>query len=496
MIRSRRPDGGKLNPAERKLQTAVITGSVVDLQAGDIRLDDPSRGAGWGDGRAVGAQLLAKLLTDETASQGGRPRAVKLRGARITGSLNLEAAEVTCPLLLRDCYLDEPVNLSGASARAIRLPGCHVPALNLEELRAAGSLELSGATTHGEIRMSGARIAGSFDLGGATLINPDGYALFADLISVELSMFCRYGFTAYGEVRLSGAAIGGRLDLRQATLINPGGLALTAEGLNTEYGIFCRDGLSARGEVRFAYARIGKVLELRGVNLANPGGVALSLEAASTNDLVLLPEQPPDGAVNLTNTRVVTFSDDPRTWPAKLRLRGFTYDTLENDQVSVQDRLCWLRRHEGGYTPQIYDQLAAVYRRTGQEDAARKVGIAKQWHRRSALNAGGKLLNWLFYTTVGYGYRTWLAGGWLIMFLAVGTWVFSRAHMIATEIRPPTFHPFAYTADVILPIVNLGQKSAWEPQGPALYWSWVLTGAGWVLTTAVVAGLTGILKRD
>lgn len=44
--------------------------------------------------------------------------------------------------------------------------------------------------------------------------------------------------------------------------------------------------------------------------------------------------------------------------------------------------------------------------------------------------------------------------------------------------------------------MDLGQKSAWEPQGNALYWSWALTGAGWVLTTAVVAGLTGILKRD
>ena len=48
----------------------------------------------------------------------------------------------------------------------------------------------------------------------------------------------------------------------------------------------------------------------------------------------------------------------------------------------------------------------------------------------------------------------------------------------------------------MLPIVSLGQKNAWQPQGSALYWSWALTGAGWVLTTAVVAGLTGILKRN
>jgi len=140
----------------------------------------------------------------------------------------------------------------------------------------------------------------------------------------------------------------------------------------------------------------------------------------------------------------------------------------------------------------IDDQLAIAYRNAGREEAARRVAIAKQRKRRNPLNP----LNWLSYATVGYGYRTWLAGAWLAAFLAVGTWVFSRARMIATTTHPPAFHPFAYAADVIVPVVDLGQKSAWQPQGPALYWSWALTGAGWILTTAVVAGLTGILKRD
>jgi hypothetical protein len=59
-----------------------------------------------------------------------------------------------------------------------------------------------------------------------------------------------------------------------------------------------------------------------------------------------------------------------------------------------------------------------------------------------------------------------------------------------------TFSPIGYTLDVLLPIVDLGQKSSWTPQGGAMYWSWALTGAGWVLVTAVIAGLTSVLKRD
>lgn len=50
--------------------------------------------------------------------------------------------------------------------------------------------------------------------------------------------------------------------------------------------------------------------------------------------------------------------------------------------------------------------------------------------------------------------------------------------------------------DVLLPIVDLGQEKAWRPLGAAQYRAWALTGLGWVLTTAVVAGLTRVLRRD
>jgi hypothetical protein len=127
--------------------------------------------------------------------------------------------------------------------------------------------------------------------------------------------------------------------------------------------------------------------------------------------------------------------------------------------------------------------------------AARRVAIAKQWHRRNIFSP----LNWLWYITVGYGYRTWLAAIWLAALTVAGTFAFSHAynthHLIATS-HAPAFQPFVYTIDILLPIVDFGQKSAWTPTGWALPWSWSLTAAGWVLTTAAVAALTGILKRE
>jgi hypothetical protein len=488
-----------LSITERKLVRGVATGTVTDLQAGDTGLD-VAQGATWGTEQIVRASVLAELLTGRRTEGNDLLRAVKLRGARIVGPLDLEATELACPLLLQDCYLEEPVNLSEASAPAVRLPGCHLPAMNAGQLRTTGSLELNnGATTHGEVSLAGARIGGQIDLSGATLSNPGGRALFAELLTVDHSMLCRHGFTAHGEVSIAGARIGGRLDLREATLSNPGGAALRADGLNAEYGIICQNGFTVLGEVSAVHARIGGRLDLRGANLSNPGHTALDLRAANISALMLLPGKRPDGVVDLTNTRVNAFSDDPASWPESLRLRGFVYDTLENDQVDVRERLRWLTLHDGGYTSQLYDQLAAAYRRTGQEDAVRKVGITKQWRRRTALNPAGKLLNWLLYVTVGYGYGTWLAGAWLVGLIALGTWVFARAYpaqMIPASAHHTAFHPLAYTLDVLLPIVNLGQQNAWQPEGSALYWSWALTGAGWVLTTAVVAGLTGIFNRN
>ena len=675
-------DEEAMSAAERLLLRAVTTGTVADVRSGEAKADDPAGGAAWDADRTVRAELLAELLTAEHGARGGPLRAVKLRGARIVGELDLEAAELRRPLLLADCHIDEPINLSEATAPAIRLPGCLVPALTADRLQTAGNLELNrgfaaygevrlagahiggllsldgarlinpggralaasnlsarsivcrdGFTAEGELRLIGARVDGVFDLDGARLGNPGGRALYAIRLSVAGDLHCRQGFAASGEVQLSGAGIGGELcfdgarltnpggraltaerlaveqdllcregftaegevrlprsriagffDLDGARLVNPDGTALFADGITVDQGMLCRDGFTARGtvrlidarlgyadlsgatlrapggqallalrltvahnlfcrygftaegEVRLVSARIGDRLSFLDARLVNPEGLALDLERASADTLNLRPRQRPEGGVDLTNTKVRAFSDDSATWPARLLLRGFTFETLENDEVDVRTRLRWLTdsqggysrpyydelaaaywqggsdgtaRHAGaikarmltrgaaGYTSQIYDQLSAAYQRDGREEAARQVAIAKQWRRRRALGPAGKLINWLLYVTVGYGHRTWLAAIWLAGLLACGTWIFDRAHpagLNRTDDRGPAFHALAYTLDVLLPLVDLGQQNAWRPHGAAMYWSWTFMGAGWVLTTAVAAGLAGITR--
>jgi hypothetical protein len=59
----------------------------------------------------------------------------------------------------------------------------------------------------------------------------------------------------------------------------------------------------------------------------------------------------------------------------------------------------------------------------------------------------------------------------------------------------PAFNPFVYALDTVLPIVDLGEQKAWDAQGAAMTAERLLTCAGWVLTTAVVAGVTKALNR-
>lgn len=132
---TRHPDEKTLNDTERKLLAGAVTGTLLDLRTGTAALDDPARGMNWGAGREIRAGLLAGLLTGTRNPDGKALRSIKLRGARITGGLHLEATTVTCPLLLQDCYFDEPVNLDEVTALTIRLPGCHLTALTARHRR-------------------------------------------------------------------------------------------------------------------------------------------------------------------------------------------------------------------------------------------------------------------------------------------------------------------------------------------------------------------------
>ena len=165
--------------------------------------------------------------------------------------------------------------------------------------------------------------------------------------------------------------------------------------------------------------------------------------------------------------------------------------------LPAKNRLEWLQRNTIGYRPQPYEQLAEFYRRMGHDDQARIVLLAKQRHRRSTLTRLGKAWAYVLDWSVGYGYRPWLAALWLTGLVAAGTIVFDRWPPQA--IGPGGnlgFSPLAYTINILLPFGQFGQSGAWVLVGDERWFAYGLFGAGWLLATAAVAGVTRVLNRS
>jgi hypothetical protein len=98
--------------------------------------------------------------------------------------------------------------------------------------------------------------------------------------------------------------------------------------------------------------------------------------------------------------------------------------------------------------------------------------------------------------TLGYGYRPWRALVWLAVLLAAGSIAFDIHR--PPPLQPgsaPHFNPVVYTLDLLLPLVDLGQKHAFDPAGALQWLSYLLVASGWVLVTTVAAAAARVLRR-
>jgi hypothetical protein len=414
--------------------------------------------------------------------------AVGLSGANINGRLGFDGAK-----------------LRGKGDKALLAYG-----LTVRQSMFCGN----GFEADGGVRLSSAHIGETLAFDGAKLSgtkagNKVSAALVAFGLTVDQNMLMSNVQTD-GTVQLYDSQVNGTLTFDGSIVRGKGAQALAANGLTVSQNMFCANGMQTEGIVSLVGAKIGGTLEFSGARLRGTAGdsriddVLLAHGLTVGQNLICREGFQAEGAVNLHNARVGALYDSQASWPERLNLEGLVYDELKSaPEVTVRQRLGWLQRDPRDYVPQPYEQLAAFYRSAGQPEQARTVLIAKQWRRRKTLHLPGKIWNWLLYLTVGYGYRPWLAGVWLAGLFGFTNWLLLRIQMAQlldptneNEAQQPAFHSVGYALDLLLPIVNLGQEDAWIPRGWAVYWTWGFILAGWVLTTAVVAGLSGIFKRD
>jgi hypothetical protein len=293
----------------------------------------------------------------------------------------------------------------------------------------------------------------------------------------------------------------------------------------------------ADGEIRMVRATIGRQLNFNGADLGpdgdGPGAdhrSALNAFGAQTQELTLTLGGAPRGRLTLRQMRCSSLDDNESLWQAAggIDLDAFRYDSLTRpielvDDATVVRRLRWLRQAERDvYRPGPYDQLAVMLRAAGNEEHADTVLIEKQVRRYSALSRGFRVLgplvvcwSWLQRWMVGYGYRPSRALAWLALLLAIGTVWFGSypTHCVPIAGDPANFaryhfcpmtnqddhlvwNPFLFTLDLLIPIVDFGNKNRWAMTGVSQWFASALIAAGWILATTVAAGVTRMLRRQ
>jgi hypothetical protein len=444
-----------LTDTERAVAAKFATGSEIDL-------------TGWPDPTVRGGVLRFMLLGGVTAAPGDRAE-LRLTGARVDGAFEVEFAELDAPATLKRCVFAGPVSFFGSHLRRLTLDGCEFPELFVSNATIDGTVAMVGCTCTGLVSFGGATIGGSLLMRGTHLAGP-GIAFDGPSLRVRRDVIADDGFTCSGALRLDRAEIDGILTLEGAVLEGSGNMAasrLRAPGI-------ARGGLDDN-EWSTSVAFSGRHLTAR--------------------ELILLPAQPPGGLFDLRHATLGLLRDTPATWPPGLRIDGLNYAALTD--IDERDaRLRWLRLDPGGFRPQPYVHLAQVYRTAGRDEDARTVLLAGERHRRDALSPPARWWGRLQDITVGYGYRPVRAGLWLAALFTIGTVVFQWHKPRAADIgKAPDFVAPVYVLDLILPVGDFGQQSAYHPRDATVWLAYTLIVAGLILATTVAAAGARRLRR-
>ncbi|WP_143268721.1 hypothetical protein [Amycolatopsis vastitatis] len=271
------------------------------------------------------ARVIRRVLLAATAGQAD-PRGLRIRGARITGQLDLTHAYPAIGLGLIDCAFDQGIELQDAHLPWLSLTGSHVPQLIADRMQTDGVLKLDsgfrvvGSHSRGAVCLVAAHIRGQLDMSGAHLDNQSGPALVADRIQVEGTACFKGGFHAAGAgedgtIRMPESHIAGQLVLSNSELSNRSGPAFVGEQLVVDGAVFMNQpfvatGHGVAGTVRLTSASLGSELSLAGARLSNDSGPALSADGLRVaTDLALSEDFQADGrgergAIRLTGAHI------------------------------------------------------------------------------------------------------------------------------------------------------------------------------------------------
>jgi hypothetical protein len=429
----------------------------------------------------------------------------------------------------------------------------------------------------GEVRLLRAHIGTDLDFSDSHFQSEEGIAISADGAVVKGSLYLTKDFKATGEVRLVGAQIGGALICSDGQFEREGGHALIAEGVAVKGNVFLGKGLKANGQVTLIGAQIGGSLDCRGGNFALQTEAALKLKTAIIQGVFYLESVVTPVIIDATYAQIGVLADELNAWAKGSTLDGLVYKSLGGAApIDAATRIEWLKTQSDEYLgedeekqnfrPQPWKQLQKVLREMGHDADAREVGVAYENQLRTADRIGQitdvkninrwipflrrkclRALHWLFGFLAGYGYhplRLFMSLVWVWLFCGFIYWWLAYAPHSAIGPTDPlvfqntaysacakenngnwmlckqlpaehtTFSPLAYSLDVLLPLVDLGQEKRWGPLVPTPashfciellslsppHWvrllNWFQILYGWIASLLFVAIVSGMSRRS
>ena len=543
--------------AERHFLACCTAGETCEL-------GDGSRPEEWSEARSIRAAILRYAILGGCPDSPTAERGVFLVGAWIPDALDLAFCTTARPVGLVLCHFTEPVSALQTRLPALVLNGSRLPGLDAQGAQIDGHvfLRAKGETRFeatGAVSLAGARIGGQLSCEGARLAAAGGMALNAQGAQIDGGVFLRAvgetRFEATGEVSFSGARIGGQLACDGARLAAEGGDALNATGAQIDGGVFLRamgeTRFEATGAVSLAGAHIGGQFACWGARLsaARESGIALTLQRAQvTEGFYWCGVEAGAGRFALNGAEVGDLADDLDCWPETgLDLDGFRYERIVVE-TGAGPRKAWLAKgtvHDGAFYPAAYGQLAKVLRAMGNVREAREILFERERLQRMKTRADSRLYRpalWIWHSierlVAGYGFKPFRSLGaffvlwavcWGLAFMAweagemapvAGPLLSQEEWQAAFRLENPgkvwsatpvgtswqKFSAAAYAFDVVVPLVDIGQVSAWGPMvddatpkrwGYALWrGQWVLGVFGWIVALVATAGLSGVLSSQ
>ena len=323
------------------LRAAMASGTCLDpRQPGDTSL--------W---ELDALDLVAAIL--ETSPTPSHPRRLCVRGARITGDVDLTGAALTVACDFETCAFENSIKISQASLPSLTIrDGAKVRSLEGNQSHILGDLVLKGTVeASAPIRLAGAKVDGSIVvgdvklhgddlvaldcnrisvgenfvlgpgtwLGGALLLNngsikgnlscgakvvcPTDRSIDANLMHVDGNVTFDLGYACTGTVQLAGATIGGRLHFvgGAVSMGTQRDYAIDAENISVAQNVDLDAEMTIDGPAHFAFAKLGAQLCLNGVKLRACGHTALNGQGAEVKgDVVVSDESDIQGLVDFT----------------------------------------------------------------------------------------------------------------------------------------------------------------------------------------------------